>query len=64
MFVEDNGIGLPDEVDFFKTQSLGLQLVNALTKQIHGTIELSRTEGTRVSITFPYEEDKMGVKHG
>jgi two-component sensor histidine kinase len=64
LFVEDNGIGLPDEVDFFKTQSLGLQLVNALTKQIHGTIELSRTEGTRVSITFPYEEDKMGVKHG
>ena len=64
MFVEDNGIGLPDEVDFFKTQSLGLQLVNALTKQILGTIELSRTEGTRVSITFPYEEDKMGVKHG
>ncbi len=64
LFVEDNGIGLPDEVDFFNTQSLGLQLVNALTKQIHGTIELSRTEGTRVILTFPYEEDNLGAKHG
>ena len=64
LFVEDNGIGLPNEVDFFNTQSLGLQLVNALTKQIHGTIELSQTEGTRVIIAFPYKEDNSGAKHG
>jgi PAS domain S-box-containing protein len=53
LFVEDNGIGFPETVDFRNTSSLGLQLVNVLTGQIHGTIELSKEEGTRFSITFP-----------
>ncbi len=51
--VEDNGIGFPAEKDFRNTSSLGLRLVNVLTGQIRGTIELSRSEGTRFSITFP-----------
>ncbi len=51
--VADNGIGFPDAVDFRTTSSLGLQLVNVLTRQIQGTIELSRTEGTAFRITFP-----------
>jgi two-component sensor histidine kinase len=55
LFVEDNGTGFPPEVDFRNTLSLGLQLVNVLTGQIRGTIELARTEGTRFSITFPGE---------
>lgn len=53
LFVEDNGVGFPAGADFRNTRSLGLQLVNMLTSQIHGAIELSRTEGTRFSITFP-----------
>ena len=51
--VEDNGIGFPAEVDFRNTSSLGLQLVNALTGQLNGTVELLKREGTRFSITFP-----------
>ncbi len=51
--VADNGIGFPPEVDFRNTASLGLKLVNVLTGQIHGTLELSRAEGTAFSITFP-----------
>jgi two-component sensor histidine kinase/HAMP domain-containing protein len=51
--VADNGIGFPEETDFRNTSSLGLLLVNVLTRQILGTIELSREEGTRFSITFP-----------
>ncbi len=53
LIVEDNGIGLPTDVDIRNTSSLGLQLVNMLTEQIHGRIELSRSEWTRYSITFP-----------
>jgi PAS domain S-box-containing protein len=52
LFVTDNGVGFPDAVDFRNTPSLGLQLVGVLTGQIHGTIELSKTEGTAFSITF------------
>ncbi len=52
--VADNGIGFPTEIDFRNhSSSLGLQLVNVLTDQIRGTIELSRATGTCFSITFP-----------
>jgi two-component sensor histidine kinase len=36
--VKDNGIGFPEDIDFQKTDSLGLQLVNSLTSQIDGEI--------------------------
>ena len=51
--VADNGIGFPHTVDFRNTSSLGLQLVNVLTGQIHGAIELVATAGTTFRITFP-----------
>lgn len=44
--VADNGIGFPDQIDFKNTKSLGLQLVMALVKQLHGTIEMEREQGT------------------
>jgi len=60
LFVEDNGIGLPADLDFHNTRSLGLQLVNGLAAQIQGTIELSRAQGTGVSITFPGNSQNRG----
>jgi len=51
--VEDNGVGFPPELDFRTTPSLGLQLVNVLTGQIRGTIELVKAEGSKFKITFP-----------
>lgn len=51
--VADNGVGFPAEIDFHDTTSLGLQIVNVLTGQIHGTIELVRGAGTKFRITFP-----------
>jgi two-component sensor histidine kinase len=40
-------------VDCRNTQSLGLELVNLLTGQINGTIDLEVEEGTTFTITFP-----------
>jgi len=51
--VADNGAGFPDTVDFRNTTSLGLQLVNILSGQIQGKIELVRNAGTTFRITFP-----------
>jgi two-component sensor histidine kinase len=48
----DNGVGLPEDLDFRNTKSLGLQLVNSLTQQIGGVIELDRSKGTEFKITF------------
>lgn len=51
--VVDNGIGLPSEMDIRNTDSLGLQLVNTLTQQLHGSLELHRNGGTGFKIVFP-----------
>jgi PAS domain S-box-containing protein len=50
--VRDDGVGLPIDLDFRNTTSLGLQLVNALAKQIHGTVELAGQVGTDITIRF------------
>ncbi len=52
LIVSDNGIGLPDDLDFRNSRSLGLQLVNMLVQQLDGTIELDRTNGTAFKIVF------------
>ena len=48
----DNGVGFPEHIDFKDTQSLGLQLVNTLTDQLDGEIELFGHAGTRFEIVF------------
>jgi PAS domain S-box-containing protein len=56
LIVSDNGIGFPPNFDFRNTSSLGLQLVNALTNQLGGTIELNTSSVTEFKITFPVEQ--------
>lgn len=51
--ISDNGIGFPQYLDFQNTKTMGLQLVNALTAQLSGIIELNRTMGTEFQIKFP-----------
>jgi len=50
--VTDNGIGFPEDLNFQQTDSLGLQLVNSLTSQIGGKIQLKRNNGAEFKITF------------
>ncbi len=50
--VADNGKGIPGEIDFKNTDSLGLQLINILVEQIDGCIELKRDRGTEFVIRF------------
>ena len=55
LLFEDNGIGLPAEVDFSKTETLGLKLVHLLVKQLDGSIEQDTNNGTRYVIMFKTE---------
>lgn len=50
--IKDNGIGFPKEIEFKKTISLGLQIVNLLVEQIEGCIELETNTGTEFIIWF------------
>jgi two-component sensor histidine kinase len=52
LIISDNGVGFPKDLNFQKTESLGLQLVNTLTDQLEGDIELDRRNGTAFKITF------------
>lgn len=52
LVISDNGVGIPESVDIKNPQTLGLQLVDDLTKQINGAIELDREGGTTFKITF------------
>lgn len=52
LIVKDNGIGFPKDLDYKKTGTLGLELVNRITKQIDGFIEMNTLEGTEFKITF------------
>ena len=51
--VADNGIGLPESLQPAATGSMGLTLVNALTRQLGGTLEIRRGHGTEFAIRFP-----------
>jgi len=50
--IADNGMGLPNGLDYRNTESLGLQLVVALVEQINGSIKIDQKKGTKFAIEF------------
>lgn len=52
LIISDDGIGFPRDLDYKNTDSLGLQLVNNLVKQINGTISMDTNHGTTFRIIF------------
>ncbi len=52
LIVKDDGIGLSGKIDYKNTDSLGLQLVNLLTGQIDGELEVNMNGGTEFIISF------------
>ncbi|MBW4675502.1 MAG: PAS domain S-box protein [Desmonostoc geniculatum HA4340-LM1] len=54
LIVSDDGIGLPPDFDLQKMASLGLQLVDALTYQLAGTINIKGDRGVECQLTFPF----------
>lgn len=54
--VSDNGVGLSPDLDVGTTDTLGLQLMTMLVKQLQGHIELERDKGTAFTIQFRKSE--------
>ena len=53
LIVQDDGKGLPQEIDILNTPSLGLRLAaGAVTRELGGSIEVERNGGTRFIIRF------------
>jgi len=52
--IQDNGVGLPADIDWQNAQSLGLSLVYALaTEQLEGSLVVDHSQGTKFTIKFP-----------
>lgn len=59
--ISDNGIGLPEDIDLAKTDSLGLHLIRILTVQLRGESDLRGTEnGTVFNLRFQ-KSDVSGI---
>jgi PAS domain S-box-containing protein len=52
LIVKDNGKGFPQDINYRRTKSLGLQLVNTLVDQLGGNINLKQNNGTEFDILF------------
>jgi two-component sensor histidine kinase len=52
LVVRDNGIGIPEELDWKNTKSLGMRLVISLIGQINGIITLDRENGTAFTMSI------------
>jgi PAS domain S-box-containing protein len=50
--LSDDGIGLPPGMDLEKLETLGLQLVRTLVKQLDGKLEVKSGPGTQYNISF------------
>ncbi len=59
----DNGVGLSEDWDFDKTQTLGLRLVKKISEeQLQGQIFVSKKGQTCFTIEFPIKEDKHDTR--
>lgn len=52
LIVKDDGRGLDGDVQMDTTNSLGLRLVKTLVSQLHGTVTISREDGTEFNLTL------------
>ena len=50
--VEDDGIGLPEDLDIYHTSSMGMQLITVLTEQLGGKLSIKRKNGTKFTVRF------------
>jgi len=57
MSVRDNGVGIPDEMDLENPSTLGLTLINTLSRQLEGDYSLeSNKKGTVFTLQFEADE--------
>ncbi|MBE9463271.1 sensor histidine kinase [Dyadobacter sp. UP-52] len=51
--ISDNGIGLPQGLDLLENNSLGLDLMQGLTKQLKGSFKIESNQGVHITVRFP-----------
>jgi two-component sensor histidine kinase len=59
--VSDQGVGLPEGVDWNNAHSLGLPLVDALTQQLNGRLTVGPPPGA--SFTMQFQKQSIITRH-
>src|ERR1035437_1388832 len=57
LVVSDDGIGLPEKMDFESNDTFGLLLIRTLVDQLNGTLEIIKTNGAKFIIRFPHNSN-------
>jgi two-component sensor histidine kinase len=52
MTVADNGVGLPPGIDEKRSESLGMRIVEILTRQLGGSLDRQSVDGVSSAVTF------------
>jgi two-component sensor histidine kinase len=50
--ITDNGVGIPEQAALSPTNSMGLGIIHSMARTLAARIEISRHNGTEVSLTF------------
>ena len=61
LIVEDDGKGFPESINFKDTESFGLQIVMALSRQLDADVSMTSENGTRITLRFSEIRGKTGV---
>jgi len=57
--ISDNGVGLPPGLEVMEHNSLGLDLVRGLTRQLNGSLDIVSDDGLGLIIKFPVMSKQM-----
>ncbi|CAN5166746.1 hypothetical protein BH09BAC4_BH09BAC4_01210 [soil metagenome] len=54
--INDNGVGLPADINPNRSRTLGMSLIRGLSKQLGGRIQINQSDGVQISLTFTEEK--------
>jgi two-component sensor histidine kinase len=64
LIVSDNGIGIPEDLDINKAETVGLNMIGFFIKNmLRGKMELKREKGTEIIIKFHVDNDNEAPHH-
>jgi two-component sensor histidine kinase len=55
MKISDNGVGLPAGLDVAQPNSLGFDLIQGLSKQLKGSLQIKNNKGVQITVRFPVQ---------
>ncbi|GAA4317991.1 hypothetical protein GCM10023149_15870 [Mucilaginibacter gynuensis] len=59
--ITDNGKGLPTDFDLGDSNTLGMEMMKGLSKQLSGTFNIVSNAGVEILLSFPYRDKRIFV---